>query len=89
MDIDCCGSDTYTLSPGDQFNFVNYQAQDVQVITCCPPLAALSYTVPAAQNGTPGSCGAQVAVGATGTYTISVSGCSNPPPHGPVIKLST
>lgn len=90
MDIDCCSGNTYTLSPGDQFDFVNYQTQEVQVTNCNPPLPSLSYIVPAAQGSTPGRCSAQIADGAAdGTYTLAVSGCpSPPPPHAPVIKVT-
>lgn len=87
MDIDCCSGNTYTLSPGQQFDFVNYQSQQAQVTSCNPPLAGLSYTVPAAQGGTPGRCSAKVADQASpGTYTLGNTGC--PSQHTPVIKVS-
>jgi hypothetical protein len=89
MDIDCCGGGTYTLSPGEQFDFVNNQSQEVQVTGCNPPLAALNYTVPAAQGGTPGRCAAQIATGATdGSYGLTVSGCGALPPGAPTIRVS-
>lgn len=90
MDVDCCSTSSYTLSQGEQFEFVNSGSQAVQVTNCNPPLAALAYNVPAAQNGTPGRCAAQAAQNAAnGDYTLTVSGCSIMPPHGPVIKMST
>ncbi len=88
-DVDCCSGDTYTFSPGDQFDFVNNTSQDVQVTNCNPPLAALSYDVPAAQGGNPGRCAAQVADGAQdGEYTLSTTGCPGPLPPFPVIKVA-
>jgi hypothetical protein len=90
MDVDCCGGGTFTFAPGDQFDFVNNQDQDVQVTNCNPPLPDLAYDVPAAQNGTPGRCSAQIADDAQdGTYTLSVSGCpAPPPPSAPIIKVA-
>ncbi len=87
MDIDCCSTSTNTLSPGEQFDFVNYQSQDVQITNCNPPLPAAAYDVPAAQGGTPGRCSAQIADGAQpGTYTLTSSGCPASPPC-PIIKV--
>ena len=88
MDIDCCGGGTYTLSPGAQFDFVNNTSQAVQITNCNPPLAALNYSVPAAQGGNPGRCAAQVADGATdGDYNLTVTGCVPAPPGNPIIKV--
>jgi hypothetical protein len=89
MDVDCCSSNTYTLNAGDQFNFVNYTSQAVGISNCNPPLAAIAYNVPAAQNGNPGVCQAQVATGCQpGSYPLTNSGCSNPTPHCPTIQVS-
>jgi len=89
MDVSCCGSNAYTLSRGQQFDFVNYNSQEVQITGCNPPLAALNYTVPAAQGSTPGRCPAQIASGAAdGSYGLTASGCGALPPGAPTIKVS-
>jgi hypothetical protein len=88
MNVDCCTNQTYQLSPGDQFNFINNTNQAVEITDCNPPLAALAYSVPAAQNGTPGTCQAQIADGVgAGTYPLNTSGCSALPPHTPTIQV--
>ena len=88
MDVNCCGGNTYTLSPGEQFDFVNYQSQEVQITGCNPPLAGLNYTVPAAQGSTPGRCPAQIATGCgDGSYGLTASGCGALPPGAPTIKV--
>jgi hypothetical protein len=90
VQVDCCSNNTYTLSPGDDFEFVNYTSGEIQITGCNPPLPVMAYTVPAAQNGTPGVCPAQIADGvADGDYPLATSGCPAPPPHNPTIKIAT
>lgn len=73
MDIDCCNGGTSTLAPGDAFYFVNYQSQEITITNACPPLAAMVYEVPAAANGTPGRCPAEIAAGCSARQLYPVN----------------
>ena len=86
MDVDCCSANTFPLSAGQQFDFVNYQSQQVEVTGCNPPLAALAYSVPGGTSSNPGRSSAQVASGAQSGYYLLSTNCPNQ--HAPTIQVT-
>jgi len=77
IQVDCCNPSSTQLSPGQNFEFINYKNVSVTVSNCQPPLVNSSYTVGPATTSGGSTCPAQVQQNAQpGTYGLNVTNCS-------------
>ena len=83
--VNCCNGDS-TLSPGENFEFINYANVTCNITNCSPPLVNSSYTVGPCTTAGGSTCPAQVQQNAPpGSYGINVDCCSAN--HAPTIVI--